>query len=157
MSPKLNRDAVQRIARATLAVEKAPFGDNQQRPSIQKPLRTPWHKYDLFGHPISSTHFRVYAGQIQLIGQNLDMAQQDVEVPGAVTGDHGPYYIYVQHVFGTSNAKIVEVAVDTEPVTELGVFRKWLFEVRKSEGTIYVSRYGHFNISITPVYATGQG
>jgi len=148
------KKSAERIGAATVKTEGQPQG---ARPigSPGQGDQFPWHLVSFWGFPLDSEgKFHCNAGEINIRQGNIVIDAVDVIVPGAATGTHGPFWIYVQYVVGSGTAIWAATAASSKPVIEGKVFRKWFFKVRKHEGQIHILDYGHFNIPIMPVYAT---
>jgi hypothetical protein len=77
----------------------------------------------------------VNGGKVPILGQNITVAAADVDCPGT---DTGALYVYLEVQVAGKTGTIVTTAVSSEPVTELGVMRKVLYQLHKSSGSIVI-------------------
>jgi len=91
----------------------------------------------------------VNGGKVPILGSNITVAAKDVDCPGT---DTGALYVYMEVVVGEKTAAIIASAVSSEPVTELGVVRRVLYEIHKASGSIVIDAIRITDPWLLPVF-----
>jgi hypothetical protein len=92
----------------------------------------------------------INGGKVPIVGANISVAAVDVDCPGT---DTGARYAYLEVSVAEATASIAAVASSTEPVSEVGIARRVLYELHKSSGSIVIDAIRITDPWILPVLA----
>lgn len=147
---RFTRESAKRIGSVVKQVEAAPLdlSPHRRRSRGGAGGAFPWSKV-CFGYSISGTTVTIYSGEVHHgINAVVEVAEADKDFSALGNND---YYVFVEYTFGST--AVIATPNATRPVSDVAIFRCWLYIFTKSVTTVTLKRVGHFgNIELPSTF-----